>query len=173
MTKDLLLRNGQPRIDLDKCYFPFYEAALNVLAACRERGQDYYPISGFRNWISQHKLYGDYLAGRGGKAAPAGLSAHNYGIAWDLAADGDEKKPGLQPSWNLEKYKILGEEAAKAGLVWGGSFNDSPHIQWPSHVNADQLRLLRKIWNDCPDHATEDQKLRSVWQYLDSLRGDV
>lgn len=171
MPIDLLKRDGKMRIDLDLCYFPFVEKALRVLAACRTRGQDYMPTFGHRSWAQQHQLRQNFLNKTGGQAAPAGLSAHNYGLAWDVCADGDKDKGGLQPSWDVKRYVILGEEAEREGLVWGGRFNDSPHIQWPGFVNGTQLRVLQNIWNDCPKTSTDTQKLRAVWLYLDALAG--
>lgn len=170
MTVELLkLKDGRMRIDLDRCYGPFLGKALKVLAACRERGQDYYPTFGYRSWAQQHQLRQAFLTGKGGKAAPAGESAHNYGLAWDVCADSDQTKPGLQPNWSTDRYKILGEETKKAGLVWGGSFNDSPHIQWPGYVNGAQLRTLQKVWKTCPQEASDLQRLCAVWQYIEVL----
>ncbi len=174
MPADLLKRtDGSMRIDLDLCYLPFVEKAIAVLAACRKRGQDYMPTFGYRSFGAQLTLHKTYLAGNGGKAAPAGLSAHNYGLAWDLCADLDRDQGGLQPAWNAKYYLILGEETEKAGLVWGGRFNDSPHIQWPGFVSGAQLRTLRKIWTDCPLEAKDTQRLSAVWAYLDVLGGRV
>jgi peptidoglycan L-alanyl-D-glutamate endopeptidase CwlK len=176
MPADLLRKpNGDFRIDLDRCYTPFVEKAVNVLAACRKRGQDYMPTFGWRSFEQQARLYfqGRTLPGAIVTNARPGESAHNFGLAWDLAADGDKDKGGLQPTYDPKRYAILGEECERAGLVWGGRFTavDMPHIQWPGFVNAKQLSVLQKIWKDCPDHATEGQRLSAVWQYCDALRG--
>ena len=172
MPADLLkFSDGRLRIDLDRCYFPFVERAILVLAACRARGQDYFPTFGFRSFRQQEQLYQAWREAKGGKAAPPGLSAHNYGLAWDLCADGDRDRGGLQPSWDLKRYKILGEETERLGLVWGGRFGDSPHIQWPGFVNGEQLRQLKNLWVKYPDHASDAQKLLSIWSYLDVLEG--
>lgn len=168
--KDLLVTtSGLPRIDLDKCYLPFVAKALDVLAICRTAGQDYMPTSGFRSWGAQHQLRMNYLNHKGGMAVPAGLSAHNYGLAWDMAADKDMETPGLQPIWRPEFYAILGKACREVGLIWGGSFNDMPHIQWPDFVNSEQLRVLQSIWKGAPDTATETQKLTACWAYIDAL----
>lgn len=169
--KDLLKKSdGSFRIDLDQLYFPFVEKLFNVLQACRERGQDYYPIYGYRSWALQHQLRMKFLNGTGGRAAPAGDSAHNYGLAVDVAADSDMKRLGLQPSWEEKKYAILGEETKKAGLVWGGGFNDMPHVQWPGYVSGKDMAVLRKIWK-ASEGADEQAKLQAIWQYLDALSG--
>jgi len=60
-----------------------------------------------------------------------GESAHNYGLAIDLALLGDESKawlPGHDPRWRT----VLGERARAAGLTWGGdfkSFFDGAHVE--------------------------------------------
>ena len=133
------------RVNLDLLFPPFVEKLLAALAACQTRGQDYYAISGFRPWDEQARLWAKFQAG-GPRAAPAGLSAHNYGLAVDLAPDGDPNKAGLQPDWSDAKYTILGEEAQKAGLVWGASFNDKPHVQWPGFVSGVELGALKTVW---------------------------
>jgi peptidoglycan LD-endopeptidase CwlK len=159
------------RIDLDLLYLPFLEKLLNVLARCRARGQSYYATRGTATWPEQAKLRELFLSGQGGKAAPAGYSAHNFGLAVDLCADSDPEAHGLQPSWDAKAYKTLGEEAQAAGLVWGASFNDSPHVQWPGYVSGADMAILRKIYLDTPPKLSQEQRLRAVWQYLDSLAG--
>lgn len=152
------------RINLDLLYPPFFERLLNVLAACRARGSDYYVTFGFRSWAEQHQLRALYLAGKGGKAAPAGLSAHNYGIAVDLAPDGDLKRPGLQPVWTDAAYVVLGEEVKRVGLVWGASFGDKPHVQWPGFVNGKELSVLNDMWKVAKGNTVA--RLKTVWEYL-------
>lgn len=156
------------RVNLDLIYPPLLEDVLEVLAACRKRGADYYAIFGYRSWAEQHQLRQRYLNGTGGRAAPAGYSAHNYGLAFDFARDGDPAKAGLQPVWNAKDYDVLGDEAQKRGLVWGASFNDRPHVQIAKYVSGGQLEPLRKVWNaTAGDQAA---KLRAVWAYVDAHR---
>jgi peptidoglycan LD-endopeptidase CwlK len=154
------------RIDLDKCYGPFVERALEMLARCRDRGADYFVTYGYRSWAESDKLHALWLEGLGGRAAPGGFSAHNYGLAWDLTRDADTKKKGLQPTWDSKAYDVLGEEAKRAGLVWGASFNDKPHVQWPGYVSAKQLGPLRSLWRGLD--GTEEERLREAWEYLDA-----
>lgn len=157
------------RIDLDALYPRFLETLLMVLDACSKRGQDYYPLYGYRSWAQQHQLRLAYLAGQGGRAAPAGYSSHQYGLAVDLAADGDRNKAGLQPDWKDSSYEILGQEAQKAGLHWGAAYNDRLHVSWPGLITGDELEVLRRIWRACPAGATETRRLAACWQYIDSL----
>lgn len=85
---------------------------------------------GYRSLEEQKALYDIYLAG-GAKAAPPGKSPHNFGLAVDVALDG-EPAPGLQPDWVL----------SHPGWVWlfdavfdhprlhsGRDFGDSDHIE--------------------------------------------
>lgn len=91
----------------------------------------WYVTEGFRSLERSAQLYAAYLKG-GPRAAPAGKSAHNFGLAIDVSLDGDPSKPGNQPTWNTKM----------AGWVWlkersiphprlrnGWSFNDWPHIE--------------------------------------------
>jgi peptidoglycan L-alanyl-D-glutamate endopeptidase CwlK len=75
--------------------------------------------------------------------APAGLSAHNYGLGVDFV-----RMVGVTPSWHEGDYATLGEEAAKVGLEWGGHWRepDRPHVQWPGYVTTQQLLPLRKVY---------------------------
>lgn len=113
------------RVTLDRVYPPFVVVSLEVIARCVARGVRYVATHGFRDLTEQAELRRLYLAGKGGKASPAGLSAHNYGLAFDFVCDWSPR-PGVQPDWREAAYRVLGEESAKAGLVWGGRFGDSP-----------------------------------------------
>ncbi|QSQ17172.1 M15 family metallopeptidase [Myxococcus landrumensis] len=150
------------RIDLDLVYLPFVAVSLEVIARCEARGVRYVATYGFRTLDEQSELRRLFLAGKGGKASAAGLSAHNYGLAFDFVCDAGSK-PGVQPDWRLPAYRVLGEETAKAGLVWGGRFGDAPHVQWPGYVSALQLTPLRTL--------TERSSVAAVWAQLDNERG--
>lgn len=54
---------------------------------------------GFRTLAEQAALYAKYQAG-GPRAAPAGRSAHNYGLAVDVVLDQSDQK-GLQADWDV------------------------------------------------------------------------
>jgi len=98
-----------------------------------------------KNWLA----YKAYRAGTGpkapfaGKAAAAGRSAHNYGLAIDVVPDGDPNTPGLQPDWTPNPgdawYWLRDSIAPHPGLRHGSHFGDWPHIQ---KVNW----TLRKNW---------------------------
>lgn len=137
------------RISLDQLYLPFVEKVLNVMAACRARGADYFAISGYRDDAEQLKLWrqGRFEPGPIVTYAMPGQSAHNFGLAVDFVRDGVLDRRGLQPDWRPESYDVLGEEAERAGLAWGGSWRkpDRPHVQWPGYVTAKELAPLKVI----------------------------
>jgi peptidoglycan L-alanyl-D-glutamate endopeptidase CwlK len=137
------------RIDIDRLYLPFLTRLLVVLDACRSRGADYFAVSGYRTPQEQAALYFQ------GRTSPGTIvthaqpfeSAHNFGLAADLCRDGLVDRRGLQPDWRPESYDILGEEAERAGLVWGGRWKhpDRPHVQFPGTTLA-EMRRLRPIY---------------------------
>ena len=91
---------------------------------------------GFRSGEEQDKLYaqGRTTAGKIVTNAKAGQSAHNFGMAIDIAFRKDGTK-GL--SYDLALYKKLLPLAEELGLEWGGtwkSFPDNPHYQLPNWV---------------------------------------
>lgn len=151
------------RVNLDLIYLPFFAVASEVIARCSAKGGVYFATYGLRTFEEQAQLRANYLAGKGGKAAPAGLSAHQYGIAFDFCRDADgDASNGLQPSWRGPEYALLGSEARAAGLIWGQSFGDAPHIQWPGYVSGPQLADLRDL------HRAKGQA--AVWARLDAER---
>lgn len=95
---------------------------------------------GYRSLAEQAALHKRYREG-GPLAAPAGQSAHNYGLAIDVALDGDPEKPGLQPTWDTKAAGWTWLKAATLPhprLQNGWSFHDWPHIQryrWRQFVN--------------------------------------
>ncbi|CAB4165007.1 hypothetical protein UFOVP1537_44 [uncultured Caudovirales phage] len=94
------------------------------------RPETWYVTSSFRGLAEQAVLYIRYQAG-GAKAAPAGMSAHNFGLAVDVVLDGS-MKPGLQMNWDTGLPAWLGLRAAIAAhprLHSGWSFGDWPHIE--------------------------------------------
>lgn len=162
MPADLLRR-----INLDLIFPPLLDRLFRVLAACRSRKADYVATSGFRSFAEQFHLRQAYLEGKGGRAAPAGQSAHQFGLAVDFCRDADIQQAGLQPDWRAEAYAILGEEAEREGLVWGGRFRDHPHVQWPKYVTGVELAPLVAEWKR--KRGTTGGPLpilRDVWQIV-------
>lgn len=156
------------RCNLDLVYPPFLRVALDLAANCRRRNADYFATYGLRTFKEQGELYTKFKLGLGGRAAPAGKSAHNYGLAFDFIRDADLSRKGLQPTWKDVQYAPLGYEAKALGLVWGGSFGDAPHVQWPGYVTGAQLEKLFKLYD--AKAPTELQRLAPVWRHLDAER---
>ena len=106
--------------------------------------------SGHRGIAEQAELYRIYKAG-GPKAAPAGKSAHNYGLAIDVVPDGDTGRPGIQPDWSgaSHAWKWLGDAVdAHPRLRHGRHFGDSPHIErlnWQNHKGWEPTPITPRL----------------------------
>lgn len=158
------------RIDMAKLYPPFRDKLVEVILRCRlNRGADYWATRGFATYQEQTQLW---LQGRStarpGKVvtdAMGGQSAHNFGLAVDFAFDTLPNVPKLQPGYDPKEYVILGEEAMRAGLAWGGSWvkRDCPHVQWPGFVSVGQLRSVKK--------AFDGGGLQAAWDCVACLDG--
>lgn len=123
------------RISSAALYQPFADKIHKLAAACQARGVDYWCISGERTYAEQAALYnqGRTTPGIIVTQAKAGQSMHNFAIAADFCMDKKTTRDGLQPDYTDPAYAILGEEAGKLGLEWGGvwKFKDIPHVQLP------------------------------------------
>lgn len=166
-------RDGKTRVDHELLYPGFLRLLLACLAACERRGALYYLTRGCDDFDAQAALHAAHLAG-GPRAAPAGYSGHQYGLAVDGVRDADTSQPGVQitpASWLSESFAVLREEAERVGLVSGGSFKganpDWPHVQLAGFVTAKQLEPLRAIYLAAAGDRLA--KLRAVWRHLDSL----
>ncbi len=153
------------RINLDLLYPPFVQALLDLLSEAQGYNVVYFATSGFRSVEDQRALYDKYLAG-GPRAAPAGLSAHNYGLAVDLA----RRLGPAGVDWSDKAFLPLKDLCAKHGLIWGGTFKDGPHVQWPGFVSAPQLLPLKGRWiiSKSTEPALSDQeRLKDIWASID------
>ena len=115
--------------DWSKLSPAFTQPVLRVLARLQERGFPFALLEGYRSPERQ-----EMLAGMGTQVtnARAFQSKHQFGLAVDLAPMRDGKLViSERDPWAMEAYTALGEEADKAGLVWGGvwSFKDYGHIE--------------------------------------------
>ncbi len=163
MPKDQL-----DRCNLDLAYPPFLERLCALLANCNARGNRYIATELHRPYERSEALYKAYRAG-GPRAAPAGASGHNFGLAVDLVLDADAVKPGLQlgqgGGWSAESFKVAMEEATKLGLKCGAAYHDFPHFEWPTFVSAAELAPLDRIYRATPGIAL--LKLKACWAYAD------
>lgn len=162
------------RVYLGAYYPPFLERLVEARARAAERGYHYFSIFGWRSWAEQFRLRQAYLTGKGGKAAPAGDSAHQYGLADDCVRDLDTAAPGLQlgkngEAWNAKHYEVWIQELARVGLASGVAYNDRPHANWPGFESRAQLAPLRSIWTNAGAKTPDEVRLRACWAYLDVL----
>lgn len=154
------------RVNLDLLYPPFVERLLNLLAKARESGQDYYVISGFRSHKQQQALFelGRSKPGRKVTNAPAGLSAHNWGMAVDVVAD-ESNKPGLQPTWTLAKYTLLKKLGPTFDLQVGvPGIQDDGHIQLPLRLKT--KRREAEVFREC-NLLFQKDGMAAVWRKFD------
>jgi len=128
------------RIDTLGLYQPFLERVSMVIGACQKRGVYFVATCGLRTYDEQNAIYAKGRTAPGGIVtnAKGGQSLHNFGIAVDFCRDANyPSKEGLKPDYTDSHYAILGEEAAKLGLEWGGgwkSIKDTPHVQLPYNL---------------------------------------
>lgn len=142
------------RVDPAFIYPEFWKICMELLVNCQKRGADYFIISGYRSQADQLKLWTQGRTQPGKIVTNAGpwQSYHNYGLALDFCRDANVERAGLQPDWDTKAYEVLGEEAAKLGIEWGGSwktFKDVPHCQivLPGGLKLKDLpRDLAKAW---------------------------
>ncbi len=151
------------RIDMTLLYPPFLRAVTALLDEAFQQGTSYWAVSGFRTYGEQMALWaqGRTTPGAVVTRAKGGESAHNFGVAVDLARDGVVDRTGLQPDYRPESYEMLGALAPKHGLVWGGSWArpDRPHVQMPGYVTSKQMDPLRYCY--------ELGGLPKIFAYLD------
>ena len=121
------------RLDSD-----FMNLALRVFARMEARG---YPLALLEGYRSPERQ--DVLAESGFHVtnAKAFQSKHQYGLAMDVAPIRDGRLViSERDPWAMQAYQVLGEEAEKEGLIWGGRWKlrDYGHIESP--VQISQLR---------------------------------
>lgn len=162
MTNQEILNKYFKRVDITKICPWFLDKCIQLVNNCKNRGVEYYAISGFRDPIEQDKLYAigrtESLDRKKVTNAPAWTSFHNYGLALDLCRDADVTKDGLQPDWKKEDYKVLQEECHKLGLTSGldfSSFPEAPHQQVPFAAGStgDFKKIfinegIEKVWEE-------------------------
>jgi peptidoglycan L-alanyl-D-glutamate endopeptidase CwlK len=141
------------RIEFDDLYPPFAEKLLQLVEACEAQGAIYIATSGVRTYQEQNELYAKGRTAPGGIVTNArgGYSPHNFHIAVDFCRHSGTSWSGkLSPNYKDSAYTILGQEAAKLGLEWGGawtSIKDTPHIQLPIKSQGLSWSILRS-WYD-------------------------
>jgi RHS repeat-associated protein len=94
-----------------------------MTTAAGQAGHTLWLVYGRRSLELQQQMYERYLNG-GPLAAPPGQSAHNYGLAVDLAYS---LPNGSGPDWR-SNWNIIGATAAAVNLYWLGPI-DQDHVQ--------------------------------------------
>lgn len=139
ITQAPSLRLDKADRDWSKLNPAFAQEVLRLVAKLKQRGFPMTLLEGYRS-VERQNL----LAGKGSHVTQAkgGESKHQYGLAVDLAPVRDGKVViSEKDAWAMQAYQALGEEAAAAGLTWGGkwSFKDYGHVE-----RAGSLRQLVK-----------------------------
>lgn len=133
----------------------------NIFLEANEKNIPVRLTQGFRSWDEQEKLYdqGRTLPGEIVTNAEAGMSWHNYGLAFDFCLlDKDTKKI----IWDREKdinqdgkadWMQIVEIAKKYDFQWGGdweSFKDYPHLQKIFGLTLKQaiVKYVRREFDD-------------------------
>lgn len=109
------------------------EFAQDVLKLLRESPYTWLGTEGFRSIERSNKLYAAYQADphHAPRAAPGGKSAHNFGLAIDVALDGSPA-PGIQMDWTTAHegwqwlIEAVGQHPRLHSLYKVG---DWPHIE--------------------------------------------
>jgi hypothetical protein len=150
--KDLRLWDYDPgRLLNDPNLSPgFVEAAHRILAKAVRKGLRPQVHEAYRTPEESDRKYRLWKQKKGGRAAPAWRSCHNYGLAMDVwLYDRKGKYIDNHVKGWYRLYKLLAEAAD--GFVWGANFGDGDadhfefHPKWPSGANGDFL-LRVKAW---------------------------
>lgn len=107
----------------------FAATVLKVFARLEARGYPFALLEGYRSPARQNALAD---SGAHVTNARAFQSKHQYGLAVDAAPLRDGRLViSEKDSWAMAAYLALGEEAEKAGLLWGGRWRlmDYGHIE--------------------------------------------
>jgi len=127
----------------------FKEIVLKVIAeANAATGRNWVCVQARRTITEQNNLYaqGRTKPGNIVTNAKGGQSAHNFGLAADLAP---EKAKGIV-DWNAPApfWEMMGNIAIFHGLTWGGLFKsikDLPHIEHPRWKDQQALWKTGKV----------------------------
>lgn len=162
---DELLKGS--RKQLDGLWKPFSVRVEELIVNVAKRGYGYGLFMGERTMPEQAAIYAqgrDTLANVNFLRKAAGLPAigaggnnvvtklrfswHNLKCAGDMVRDANLDKIGIQWTWADNKsYVVIGEEAKKLGLEWGGfwkAFKDYPHVQLTGGLD---LKIAITIYN--------------------------
>lgn len=132
---------------------------ISVLAGL---GLDVRAVQGLRTIAEQEALFaqGRTRPGKRVTNARGGQSNHNYGLAVDLCPFRNG-----QPDWNDTRgFQIIGREAKKLGLEWGGDWatiKDMPHVQ----LRGMSIKECQSFY--------KQGGLQHVWQRMNQILGGM
>lgn len=132
------------RCDMTLLIPELVHAFVDLATQLQQRnGVVYRAYMGYRTPQEQATLRANWLAGKGGKAAPAWESAHQ----WGLAVDVQPYNPG--PTWDDGAYLPLWQALATHPILRSGSeFGDGPHIELRNPAgawSAGRLAMLPRV----------------------------
>ena len=141
LPPDMFVSSDRPALetadrDWGKLNPAYMQSILHLMARLESRGYRFVLLEGYRSPERQEKLanLGNHVT-----SARAFQSKHQYGLAVDLAPVREGKLLiSERDPWAMEAYLALGEEAAKAGLTWGGVwwFKDYGHVEMTGSIAA-------------------------------------
>lgn len=161
------------RVRVSKYLHPCLRTDLEeALAECHSNDLMVYVFESYRSPARQLSLYnqGRTSKGRIVTNAQPFESWHNYGLAFDLVFDGDERD-GIQWSWegdyNNDKvegekrsdYERVGEILLKYDFEWGANwkrFKEMPHFQKTFNL---PIKEAKKLYN-------QNANLQTVWNEI-------
>jgi len=155
LDKNLRLWDYDPDrlLDDDSGLSPeFVQAAHRALADAVRSGLRPRVHEAYRTPEESDRKYQHWRKGKGGRAAKAWRSCHNYGLAMDVYLyDARNKYIDNHVKGWYKQYKLLAKSAIAAGFVWGEGFGDGDadhfeyHPNWPQGAGGDFL-LKAKAW---------------------------
>jgi hypothetical protein len=152
--RDLVLWDYDPHRLLDDAGLnpDFVEAAHQALGATVRLGLRPEVHEAYRSPEESDRKHKLWKQGKGGRAAAAWKSCHNYGLAMDVWLY-DRKKRYIDnhvKGW-YRLYKLMAGAAIAAGFIWGEGFGDGDsdhfefHPSWKKGANGSFL-LKVKAW---------------------------
>ncbi|MGC2236327.1 MAG: peptidoglycan-binding protein [Pyrinomonadaceae bacterium] len=140
---------------LDKVHPELKKRITQLIENLAGQSLDVRVVQGLRTFAEQ-----DVLFNKRPKVTNArgGQSNHNYGLAVDLCPFKNGK-----PDFNdIKSFNIIGKEAKKLGLEWGGDWTklvDKPHVQ----LRGMSIKQCFACFNK--------GGLKSVWSTMDGILG--
>jgi hypothetical protein len=141
------------RINTDELEPEFYDDVNGLLVKQKHM---WVVTEGFRSQDRSNELFVNYKLNKGVRAAPGGLSPHNYRMAVDVALDGNDIRPGVQAVWDVTHpawVRLVADIWKHKRLRSGKWYSDWPHIEklkWKDYVAwrhdyEANVRYLRNI----------------------------